>query len=81
MPEQQPLLFDEAEVEAAAPVAPEPALETITYRRRKARGRREALLQEFPVLLFEYQRTRSGDHPRKFLSGFAGYLHVDGYFG
>ncbi|MBE3574957.1 MAG: transposase [Firmicutes bacterium] len=33
------------------------------------------------VLLFEYQPTRSGEHPRKFVSGFAGYLHVDGYSG
>jgi len=34
-----------------------------------------------PIILYEYQQTRSGDHPRKFLSGFRGYLHVDGYPG
>lgn len=34
-----------------------------------------------PIVLFEYQPTRSGEHPREFLSGFAGYLHVDGYAG
>jgi transposase len=34
-----------------------------------------------PIVLFEYQRTREGEHPRKFLAGFKGYLHVDGYPG
>lgn len=34
-----------------------------------------------PIVLFEYQQTRSGEHPRQFLSGFNGYLHVDGYSG
>jgi transposase len=33
------------------------------------------------MVLFEYQPTRSGEHPRKFLQGFKGYLHVDGYAG
>ncbi|WP_376773984.1 IS66 family transposase [Paenibacillus phytorum] len=30
---------------------------------------------------YDYQRTRSGEHPQSFLSGFKGYLHVDGYTG
>jgi transposase len=34
-----------------------------------------------PAVLYEYQRTRGGEHPRNFLSGFKGYLHVDGYAG
>ena len=34
-----------------------------------------------PIVLFEYQPTRSGEHPRRFLTGFKGYLHVDGYAG
>jgi transposase len=34
-----------------------------------------------PVILYDYQETRSGEHPRKFLSGFKWYLHVDGYSG
>jgi len=34
-----------------------------------------------PIILYDYQATRSGEHPRKFLSGFKGYLHVDGYSG
>ncbi len=31
------------------------------------------------VVLYDYQQTRSKEHPRKFLAGFKGYLHVDGY--
>jgi hypothetical protein len=34
-----------------------------------------------PIVLFEYQPTREGEHPRKFLASFKGYLHVDGYVG
>lgn len=34
-----------------------------------------------PIILYEYQPTRSGDHPRRFLTEFKGYLHVDGYAG
>ena len=32
-----------------------------------------------PIALYEYQPTRAALHPQKFLSGFTGYLHVDGY--
>ncbi|AEH52415.1 hypothetical protein BCO26_0356 [Heyndrickxia coagulans 2-6] len=32
-------------------------------------------------ILYEYQSTRASKHPRRFLSGFKGYLHVDGYAG
>lgn len=34
-----------------------------------------------PVVLFEYQPTRSGEHARRFLEGFHGYLQSDGYSG
>lgn len=34
-----------------------------------------------PIVLFDYQTTRSSDHPKEFLKGFRGYLHVDGYAG
>ena len=34
-----------------------------------------------PIVLFEYQTTRSGKHPVAFLKDFKGYLHVDGYGG
>ncbi|UNO50704.1 IS66 family transposase [Alicyclobacillus acidoterrestris] len=34
-----------------------------------------------PIVLYDYQETRSKEHPKKFLQGFKGYLHVDGYPG
>jgi hypothetical protein len=34
-----------------------------------------------PVVLFEYQPTRSGKHAKEFLAGFSGYLVTDGYIG
>lgn len=33
------------------------------------------------IVLYDYQQTRGGEHPQKFLTGFKGYLHVDGYAG
>lgn len=34
-----------------------------------------------PIVLYEYQTTRSSSHPKRFLKGFNGYLHTDGYKG
>lgn len=34
-----------------------------------------------PVVLYEYQATRSSSHPKRFLKEFKGYLHTDGYSG
>jgi transposase len=34
-----------------------------------------------PTILYDYQETRSGKHALKFLTGFKGYLQVDGYAG
>jgi transposase len=34
-----------------------------------------------PIVLYDYQPSRGGEHPRNFLKGFSGYLHVDGYSG
>ncbi|APC08157.1 transposase IS66 family protein [Moorella thermoacetica] len=34
-----------------------------------------------PIILYDYQTTRASKHPRQFLAGFKGYLHVDGYTG
>ena len=34
-----------------------------------------------PVVLFEYQPTRSGEHARRFLQGFRGFLQTDGFAG
>ena len=33
------------------------------------------------IVLYEYQPGRSGEYPKKFLEGFRGYLHTDGYAG
>lgn len=34
-----------------------------------------------PIVLYNYQESRSKEHPKKFLQGFEGYLHADGYSG
>lgn len=34
-----------------------------------------------PNILYDYQSTRHSKHPKAFLQGFKGYLHVDGYAG
>jgi transposase len=34
-----------------------------------------------PIVVFEYQCTRSGEHPKEFLKNFRGYLQTDGYSG
>ena len=36
---------------------------------------------EPPIVVFEYDPTRSGDVPRRLLEGFRGALHTDGYSG
>ena len=36
---------------------------------------------EHPIILYEYQATRSSTHPKAFLAGWSGYLHADGYSG
>ena len=33
------------------------------------------------IVLYEYQPTRKAEHPQKFLEGFSGWLHTDGYPG
>lgn len=34
-----------------------------------------------PIVLYDYQTTRAGKHPKRFLEGFKGYLQTDGYGG
>ncbi len=34
-----------------------------------------------PIVLYDYKPSRSGTHPSKYLKGFKGYLHSDGYAG
>lgn len=36
---------------------------------------------ESPVVLYEYQPTRAGQHAKTFLTGFSGYLQTDGFPG
>lgn len=33
------------------------------------------------IILYDYQTTRASKHPRRFLAGFKGYMHTDGYAG
>ncbi|WP_407272378.1 IS66 family transposase [Radiobacillus sp. PE A8.2] len=47
-------LFNEAE-DTANPDLEEPALDTITYKRKKASGKREAMMENLPVEIVEYQ--------------------------
>jgi transposase len=63
-------LFNEAEAEAK-PDAPEPTIETITYKRRKQQGHREAVLQDLPVETIEYRLSEE----EKICSVCAGPLH------
>lgn len=40
---------------------------------------RSNVLDQEPVVLYEYQKTRKADHPKEFLKGFKGVLVTDGY--
>jgi transposase len=40
---------------------------------------RTGIHSKCPVVIFEYQETRSHEHPENFLRDFRGYLHCDGY--
>jgi len=37
--------------------------------------------EDTPIVLYEYTQGRSGDYAKKFLKGFKGYIHTDGYVG
>jgi len=52
---QKALVFNEAEaLTDAALLVPEPSVETITYKRRKQKGRREAQLKDLPTETLTY---------------------------
>jgi transposase len=36
---------------------------------------------EHPIVLYEYRPDRKAENPKRFLEGFSGYLHADGYQG
>ena len=40
---------------------------------------RSNVLDDKPVVIYEYQKTRKADHPKEFLKGFEGTLVTDGY--
>lgn len=40
---------------------------------------RSNVLDDKPVVVYEYQKTRKADHPKEFLKGFEGTLVTDGY--
>jgi len=40
---------------------------------------RSAVRDGPPIILYEYQTTRAGKHPQKFLANFHGYIQSDGY--
>jgi len=52
-PQEQPPLFNEAESECK-PEKPEPTFETVTYKRRKEKLKREVMLEELPVEVVEH---------------------------
>ena len=42
---------------------------------------RSSITELSPIVLYDYEVGRSGDFAKKFLSGFSGYLHCDGWTG
>ena len=36
---------------------------------------------KYKIVIYDYQETRSQEHPKRFLKDFKGYLHTDGYQG
>lgn len=67
--------------------ADETTIQVLKEEGRKAQSQsylwhyRSAASAAHQVVLFDYQKTRAGEHPRTYLNGFKGYLHVDGYSG
>ena len=37
--------------------------------------------KDYPIIIYDYQKTRSGSCPKNFLNGFSGYLQTDWYAG
>jgi transposase len=67
--------------------ADETVLQVLKEQGRKSRTNsymwlyRTGGISPHPIVIYEYQETRSSSHPKKFLEGFKGYLHTDGYQG
>jgi hypothetical protein len=73
MLEEDVLHADETEVQVLK--EPGRAARTKSYMWLYRNGR----YSRTPSVIFEYQETRSGSHPRRFLENFKGFLHADGY--
>lgn len=65
---------DETELEVLNEPGREAATKSYMWMYRTGNG-------HTPIILYDYQQSRSGDNAKKFLKGFKGYLHTDAYSG
>lgn len=72
--EKQVLHADETVLEVLAEPGREATAQSYMWLYRTSRD-------DIPIVLYEYTMGRSGDFAKKFLVGFQGYLHTDGYAG
>lgn len=81
------LLFQDALQQQKIVHADETTIQVLKEEGRKPQSKsymwlyRSAASAENQVVIFDYQMTRAGQHPRDFLDSFNGYLHADGYAG
>lgn len=65
---------DETVLEVLCEPGREPSTQSYMWLYRTSRD-------DIPIILYEYTQGRSGDYAKRFLRGFSGYLHTDGYAG
>lgn len=65
---------DESELEVLNEPGREAATKSYMWMYRTGIG-------HLPIILYDYQPSRSGDNAKKFLKGFKGYLHTDAFSG
>ncbi len=65
---------DETVLEVLCEPGREPSTQSYMWLYRTGRD-------DTPIVLYEYTQGRSGDYAKKFLQGFKGYIHTDGYAG
>lgn len=71
---QEILHADETTVQVLSEPGRAPTSKSYMWMYRTGRSR-------FAIVLYDYQQTRAAKHPKAFLEGFEGFLHVDGYQG
>ncbi|WP_414632018.1 IS66 family transposase [Clostridium sp. UBA1056] len=49
--------------------------------KKKKRPLFQRSLTKYPIILYDYQKTRSSSCPKEFLKGFSDYLQTYGYAG